>query len=134
MRWQGKLEFYSRSFREDGYAAAREVLRKAASWDTWNSLFNLRFVKMADTPTDMDEVLDAVERRHSNEAAALALALPQSARQAAENAERAGLLEWLCQYSESRFSQWMATYKAGTMLGHMTLLEALRAAREADRG
>jgi hypothetical protein len=33
MRWQGKLEFYSRSFREDGYAAAREVLRKAEGYD-----------------------------------------------------------------------------------------------------
>ena len=68
--------------------------------------------------------------------AALALTLPEAARQAAENAERAELLEWLMQYSESRFSQWMATYKAGNMMGHMTLIEALRAAteREADRG
>lgn len=65
---------------------------------------------------------------------ALALPLPEAARQAAENAEKAGLLEWLTQYSESRFSQWMATYKAGAMLGHIMLLDALRAAKEAGNG
>lgn len=33
MRWQGKLEFYSRSYREDGYAAARELIEKAEQVD-----------------------------------------------------------------------------------------------------
>ena len=78
----------------------------------------------ADYQIRITEILDA----------ALALPIPDAARQAAENAEKAGLLEWLCQYSESRFSQWMATYKAGIMMGHMTLLDALRAAKEAGNG
>jgi len=49
MRWQGKLEFYSRSFRENGYAAARETLRKAGESDA------LR--------TERDELAALVEHR-----------------------------------------------------------------------
>lgn len=70
----------------------------------------------------------ANECPHEIATAALALSLPQ----VAEWKEKAELLDWLMQYSESRFSQWIARYKAGNMMGHMTLIEALRAAREAS--
>lgn len=48
--------------------AAREMMRKASNWDTWHSLFDMRFVQKAETPTDMDAILDAVEGRHNREA------------------------------------------------------------------